>query len=72
MELGFKNIVGVVSSSAKITVLERPVISVQPPNSVQVQRGERVQLDCIVTGQPKPLFYWSKEIWIKFKCANFQ
>ena len=56
-----KNIVGVVSSSAKIKVLERPVISVQPPNSVQVQRGERVQLDCIVTGYPQPLFYWSKE-----------
>jgi hypothetical protein len=56
-----KNLVGAVSSKARITVLERPVISVQPPNSVQVQRGERVQLDCLVTGDPRPLFYWSKE-----------
>ena len=56
-----KNLVGEVSSKAKLTVLEKPVISVQPPNSVQVQKGERVQLDCLVTGEPVPLFYWSKE-----------
>ena len=56
-----KNLVGQVSSKAKITVLEKPVISVQPPNSVQVQSGEHVQLDCLVTGEPKPLIYWTKE-----------
>ena len=56
-----KNVVGKVTAKAVLVVLEKPVISVQPPTSVQARAGERVQLDCLVTGDPKPVSFWSKE-----------
>ena len=56
-----KNLVGKVTAKAVLTVLEKPVVSVQPPSSVQARTGERVQLDCLVTGVPKPVSFWAKE-----------
>ena len=56
-----KNVVGSVSSSAVLKVLEPPVISVRPPVNLHRQAGQSVQLDCLVAGTPMPLVYWMKE-----------
>ena len=56
-----KNVVGSVTSSAVLKVLEPPVISVRPPVSLHRQAGQPVQLDCLVAGTPMPLVYWTKE-----------
>ena len=56
-----KNVVGSVTSSAVLKVLEPPVISVRPPVSLHRQAGQPVQLDCLVSGTPMPLVYWTKE-----------
>ena len=56
-----KNVVGSVTSSAVLKVLEPPVISVRPPVSLHRQAGQPVQLDCLVAGTPMPLIYWMKE-----------
>lgn len=57
-----KNLVGSVTSEAWLEILEVPEITAQPPNSLQVKKGtERVRLDCLVAGDPKPLVFWTKE-----------
>lgn len=56
-----KNLVGTVTSSASLRIQEAPVISVRPRSSVQVQQGQAVKLDCLVTGTPVPLAFWIKE-----------
>ena len=56
-----KNLVGNVVASAQLKVLEPPVISVAPIASVQTKVGDSVKLDCLVTGNPSPLLFWTKE-----------
>ena len=56
-----KNLVGNVLSSATLRVLEAPVISVAPVASVQSKVGSSVKLDCLASGNPAPLLFWSKE-----------
>ena len=58
-----KNLAGSIVAKATLKVLEPPVISVKPEASVRVVEGrsEPVVLDCLVTGNPLPLIYWTKE-----------
>lgn len=56
-----KNLVGNVIASANLRVLEPPVISVPPVASVQTKVGDSVKLDCLTTGNPTPILFWSKE-----------
>ena len=56
-----KNLVGSVTARAELKVLEPPVISVAPVASIQTKVGDSVKLDCLTTGNPSPLLFWSKE-----------
>ena len=60
-----KNLVGKVTAKAVLTVLEKPVVSVQPPSSIQARAGERVQLDCLVTGTIFPTHYTKPSAVVK-------
>ena len=56
-----KNLVGNVIARAHLRVLEPPVVTVAPVASVQTKVGDSVKLDCLTTGTPRPLLFWSKE-----------
>ena len=52
------NAMGRVSAGARLTVSERPVITVRPRAHAQQPAGQPVTLECMVTGTPKPAVFW--------------
>jgi len=54
-----KNILGVMTSSATLTVQVAALIT-QKPSSVIVEEGQNVSLLCKAAGQPKPRITWRK------------
>lgn len=40
------------------TVGSTPRITVPPPTSLEVSKGQTVRLNCLATGTPPPLMYW--------------
>lgn len=54
-----KNLLGVVTSSATLTVQVAALIT-QKPSSVIVEEGQNVTLICKATGQPTPTVMWRK------------
>lgn len=40
------------------TVGSTPRITVPPPTSLEVSKGQTVRLNCLATGTPPPLIYW--------------
>ena len=55
------NLVGQISTSAKLTVSEWPVITVKPKAHLQQPTGLPINLECMVTGTPKPAVFWTLE-----------
>ncbi len=52
------NTMGRVSAHARITVSERPVITVRPRASARLPTGQPITLECMATGTPKPAMFW--------------
>ena len=52
------NAMGKVSAGARLTVGERPVITVRPSAHAQHPAGRPITLECMVTGTPKPAVFW--------------
>ena len=59
-----KNSAGWTTASANLTVSEAPMMKVRPEASVQIAVDiERiVSLDCVVSGNPSPVVFWTKEV----------
>ncbi|QQP41481.1 Roundabout, partial [Caligus rogercresseyi] len=56
------NVRGSISSSAKLSILEIPIITVKPPASlIKPNNLDQISLDCFVTGTPHPLVFWTIE-----------
>jgi len=47
--------------STLCTVLVPPTFDVEPPDSVLVEQGQTVVLDCSAAGEPKPVVTWHRE-----------
>lgn len=48
------------SQTAKVTVYEKPRITIQPKDKV-VEKGKNVELECRARGDPKPVITWRRE-----------
>lgn len=46
------------SETVEIWVGSTPRITVPPPTSLEVSKGQTVRLNCLATGTPPPLIYW--------------
>ncbi|CAB4065403.1 ROBO2 [Lepeophtheirus salmonis] len=56
------NIRGSISTTAKLSIMEIPVITVKPPASLKKSNKlDKISLDCFVTGTPHPLVFWTIE-----------
>ena len=55
------NLMGKIATSAQLRVSERPVITVRPKAHLQQPIGKAINLECMVTGTPKPVVYWARE-----------
>jgi len=64
-----RNIFGVMTSSATLTVQVRPLIT-QKPSSVIVEEGQNVSLLCKATGQPEPTIMWNKMLGQVLRSKN--